>query len=109
MQKLGASAGLLLALAGCATSAAGIGKGKVEKTWTSQKEPQQVAGCLASRLNGSNPTFQDENGHYVVARNNGWGVPIVRYDVFKEGAATKIELRSSFSVGRGSDKLESCL
>lgn len=98
-----------LGLAGCATSAAGIREGKVEKSWTSQKAPQQVAGCVASKLIGSNPVFQDENGAYVVVRNNGYGIPMVRYDIYSDAGVTKIELRSNVGMFRGSDKLESCL
>lgn len=96
-------------LGGCAMSAAGIKKGSIERTWVSQKEPQQVAGCLASKLIGSNPVFQDEDGHYVVARNNGYGIPTTRYDVFKEGNQTRIDLRSTISINRGTSKLEECL
>lgn len=99
----------LVLLSGCAVSAAGLSKGAVEKSWTSAKSPQQVSGCLASKLIGSNPVFQDEQGHYVVVRNNGYGVPVVRYDIYAAGGSTAVELRSSLGVGRGSDKLESCL
>lgn len=100
---------LALALTGCATSADGIRKGEVEKSWSSQKAPQQVAGCVASKLIGSNPVFQDEDGHYVVVRNNGYGIPMVRYDIFERDGSTTVELRSNLGAFRGSDKLESCL
>lgn len=96
-------------LAGCATSAAGLKKGDVEKEWTSAREPKQVAGCVASKLIGSNPVFEDEDGHLVVVRNNGYGVPMVRYDIFAANGSTRVELRSSVGIGRGPDKLESCL
>jgi hypothetical protein len=98
-----------LFVAGCATSAAGLKQGKIEKQWSSNRPAQQVAGCLAAQLIGSNPTFVDEDGHHVVVRNNGYGIPMVRYDIFESDGKTTVELRSSAGVGRGSDKLESCL
>jgi len=99
----------LLTVGGCATSAAVLREGVAEKSWISSKQPQQVAGCVASKLIGSNPVFQDEDGHYVVLRNNGYGIPMVRYDIYSEGGATKVEVRSNGGMFRGSDKLETCL
>jgi hypothetical protein len=99
----------LMLLSGCATSAAGLMKGKVEQSWTSDKAPQQLAGCLASKLIGTNPVFQDESGHYVVVRNNSYGIPITRYDIYAVGGRTTVELRSSLSLNKGADKLETCL
>lgn len=101
--------GAALALAGCATSAAGLKKGQVEKEWSSAREPKQVAGCLASKLVGSNPVLEEEDEHFVVVRNNGYGLPMVRFDIFKRDGATRVELRSTLGFGRGADKLESCL
>lgn len=98
-----------LALAGCATSAAGLKKGDVERQWTSAKAPEQVAGCLAEKLIASNPVFKDEQGHHVVVRNNGYGIPISRYDIYAVNGTTRVELRSSISINQGADKLESCL
>lgn len=98
-----------VALNGCAMSAAGIGKGAVERQWTSNKSAQQVAGCLAASLVGSNPVFEEVPGRYVVLRNNGYGVPTVRYDVFAGSGVTQVELRSTIKVNRGIDKVERCL
>jgi len=60
-----------LILQGCAWSAEGLGRAKIENTYSSNKPASEVAGCISSRLMGSNPAFQQGDGHWVVVRNNG--------------------------------------
>lgn len=96
-------------LSGCAWSAEGLGRAKVENTYTSSKPASEVAGCVASRLMGSNPAFQSGEGHWVVVRNNGYGVPIVRWDIYQTAeGGSNIEFRRSVAIMSGEQKAASC-
>lgn len=101
--------GALLLLGGCAWSAEGLGRAKIEDTYASKKPASEVAGCVASRLMGSNPAFQEGEGHWVVVRNNGYGVPIVRWDIYQQtDGSSKIEFRRSVAMMSGEDKAATC-
>lgn len=96
-------------LGGCAWSAEGLGRAKIEDTYTSKKPAAEVAGCVSSRLMGSNPAFQQGEGHWVVVRNNGYGVPIVRWDIIQQSDGTsKIEFRRSVAIMSGEEKAATC-
>jgi hypothetical protein len=96
-------------LGGCAWSAEGLGRAKIEDSYTSSKPASEIAGCVASRLMGSNPAFQQEEGHWVVVRNNGYGVPIVRWDIIQQSDGTsKIEFRRSVAMMSGEQKAATC-
>lgn len=104
----GAAATLLLAQ-GCAMSAEGLGRAKVESAYTSAKPASEIAGCIASRLNGVNPAFQQGDGHWVVTRANGYGVPVVRWDVIQQAeGGSKIEFRRSVAPMSGEEKAATC-
>lgn len=97
------------ALTGCAMSAEGLGKAKLENAYTSAKPAAEVAGCIASRLHGSNPAFQQADGHWVVTRVNGYGVPTVRWDIVQQpDGGSKIEFRRSVAVMSGEEKAATC-
>jgi len=109
MHKVFIAALLALPLSACAWSAEGLGRAKIEDTYTSTKSASDVAGCVASRLMGSNPAFQDGEGHWVVVRNNGYGVPIVRWDIFQQpDGGSKIEFRRSVAMMSGEQKAATC-
>lgn len=96
-------------LQGCAWSAEGLGKAKLEDSYVSHKPASEIAGCMAARLMGSNPAFQDGEGHWIVVRNNGYGVPIVRWDIFQQPDGTsKIEFRRSIAMMSGEQKAATC-
>lgn len=98
-----------LLVSGCAWSAEGLGRAKVEDTYTSAKPASEVAGCVASRLMGSNPAFQEADGHWVVVRNNGYGVPTVRWDIIEQPeGGTLIEFRRSVAMMSGEEKAATC-
>lgn len=98
-----------LALSGCAWSAEGLGRSKIEDTYTSSKPASEVAGCVASRLMGSNPAFQQSENHWVVVRNNGYGVPIVRWDIIQQPeGGSLIEFRRSVAMMSGEQKAATC-
>lgn len=100
---------LAAALGGCAWSAEGLGRAKIEDTYTSTKPASEIAGCVASRLMGSNPAFQQGEGHWVVVRNNGYGVPIVRWDIIQQSDGTSlIEFRRSVAIMSGEEKAATC-
>ncbi len=101
--------GLALALQGCAWSAEGLGRAKVENVYSSKKPASEVAGCIASRLMGVNPAFQDGDGHWVITRSNGYGIPIVRWDVRDSpGGGSAIEFRRSVAMMSGEEKAATC-
>lgn len=98
-----------LALQGCATSAAGLSKGKVDESYSSAKAPSAVATCVVETLVGD-PVLRNEGDHYWIIRNNGYGMPAVRWDFLpKAGGGTAIELRSAIGINNGSDKVRSCI
>jgi hypothetical protein len=98
-----------LALQGCATSAAGLSKGKVDESYTSAKAPSAVATCVVETLVGD-PVMRNDADHYWIIRNNGYGMPAVRWDFLpKAGGGTTIELRSAIGINNGSDKVRACL
>lgn len=100
---------LSASLQACAWSAEGLGRAKIEDTYNSEKPASEVAGCVASRLHGSNPAFQMGDGHWVVVRNNGYGVPIVRWDVIdKPDGGSLIEFRRSVAMMSGEEKAATC-
>jgi len=101
--------GCALLVSGCAWSAEGLGRSNIEDTYTSDKDASNVAGCIASRLHGSNPAFQEGEGHWVVYRNNGYGVPIVRWDIYqREEGGSNIEFRRSVAMMSGEEKAATC-
>lgn len=98
------------ALSGCAWSAKGLMKGDVEDTYTSSHKAQEVAGCISSTLMGSNPAFPEGDGHWVVVRKNGYGVPIVRWDIYDTTEGSRIDFRRSMAMMSGEKKVEeNCL
>lgn len=98
-----------LLVSGCAMSAEGLGRAKIEDTYTSEKPASEIAGCVASRLMGSNPAFQESDGHWVVVRNNGYGIPIVRWDIIEQdGGGSRIEFRRSVAMMSGEEKAATC-
>lgn len=100
---------LSLPLAACATSIAGMANDEIDLTLESTKAPDIVAGCLATSLQGDNPMIRLGEGHYVVARNNGYGFPVIRWDIIGTPTGSRLELRTSTPVGEGVDKARRCL
>ncbi|NIJ37920.1 starvation-inducible outer membrane lipoprotein [Sphingopyxis panaciterrae] len=98
-----------LALTGCAASPAGLGKDEIDMTLVSPKKPDVVAGCIALSLQGDNPAIRADENHYVVVRKNGFGAPVIRWDIIGTDTGSRLELRSSLPVGSGSDKVKACL
>lgn len=96
------------ALSGCAASVAGLGEKSPRLTLESSRPAQQVAGCLATELQGTNPMVTIAEGHYVVARNNTYGMPMVRWDIFATATGSRLELRAQGPFGEGVDKARDC-
>lgn len=93
----------------CAWSAEGLGRAKIEDSYASAKPASQIAGCIASRLMGVNPAFQEGEKHWVVVRKNGYGIPIVRWDIYdNDGGGSKIEFRRSVAMMSGEEKAATC-
>lgn len=96
-------------LSGCATSVAGLGRDEVDMTLTSAKPPRQVATCLATTLIGSNPLLELSDTHFAVIRNNGYGVPVVRWDIIGTPTGSRVELRASIGINTGDERARACL
>lgn len=95
--------------AGCAMSAEGLGRAKVENTYSSGKPAAEVATCIATRLQGINPAFQQGEGHWVVLRANNYSVPIVRWDIYQlPDGGSKIDFRRSVAMSSGEQKATTC-
>lgn len=98
-----------IALSGCATSAAGLYRSKVEKTFTSEKAPQSVATCAVENLK-HNTQIRNDGEHYWVMRYNGYNIPQIRWDFLpRAGGGTTIELRTSIDIMAGDEVIKACL
>ena len=95
-------------LAGCASTAAGLLNSPPVSTYSSRSTPEHVAACVTLSLNGNSPSVKDGDDHYVVTRQNGFGRPVVRIDVVKEGVGSKIEVRRSVPFNTGLSKIRDC-
>lgn len=107
-ELLAASIGF--ALSACAWSAEGLAEAEIEDVYYSDLDPDIIAGCISTRLMGANPMIRVDEGHYAVLRNNGYGIPIVRWDIIgSETGQTRVEFRRSMAIMSGEDKAQSCL
>lgn len=106
--RIAALSAAALALAGCTTTAGGLAELELDDTYESDKSPKAVAICAAERMTGSE--LRDDDVNYWIIRDNGWGVPVVRWD-FKprEGGGTIVELRASFGINSGHNDVKPCL
>lgn len=104
-----AAALAMTSLAACATSGAGLLNSNVEETYASAKPPGTVANCAADRMSGS-VDVRNDGDHYWVLRNNGYGIPTVRWDFRPDGnGGTLIERRASIRVNVGTGDVRNCL
>jgi len=94
-------------ISGCAASVAGLGESEIYTAFESSRSAQQVAGCLALELKGSNPLVEVDEGHFIVTRSNIYG-PVARWDIFQIDSGSRLELRSSIDIGSGVDKARAC-
>lgn len=97
-----------LVLQGCAWSSGALGRAKIEDQYTSARSPSEVATCISTRLMGSNPMVTDGPDHYIITRSNGYGIPIVRWDVYRTEAGSRIEFRRSVAIMSGEKKVQEC-
>lgn len=97
-----------LPLAGCAWSAEGLAETDPEDTYYSELAPDIIAGCISGRLHGQNPMFRQAEGHYVVLRENGYGIPIVRWDIIGNEEGSRIEFRRSIAMMSGEERAATC-
>lgn len=98
----------VLALSGCAASIEGLGNDEVDLTLTSTKPAEEVASCIALKLKGDNDLIRISADHFVVSRKNGYGFPVVRWDIKTAPGGSTLELRSSSPVGEATDKVRDC-
>lgn len=98
----------ILALAGCATSSAGLYQMSVEHRLSGSKSAQEWATCTADLMQGS-PTLRGSGGHWWLTRDNGYGIPIIRWDFTDQpGGGSIAELRANAITGAAKDKLARC-
>jgi hypothetical protein len=95
------------ALAGCATSAAGLADRPAKFTLQSGKTPQSWATCAAEKLIGNNQ-LRNEGDHYWLLRFNGYGIPVVRWDFYPAGTGARAELRATIGINTGDEKVRAC-
>lgn len=98
------------AVAGCAMSAAGLGRSPVELVIESQtKTPQQFAECSVETMIG-NTAIRGSGDHYYVLRYSGYQIPYARWDFRpRPGGGSVAELRrANISVGAGVDRVRNC-
>lgn len=99
---------LAFALSGCATSLAGLGDSPPETVFDAPRTPMQISQCLALEYKGGAQIIEGANGSFIVSRSNAYGVPITRIDLIPIEAGTRVEFRSSISIGAGVSKAREC-
>lgn len=99
----------VLALSGCAATLEGLGNDEVDLTLTSGKPAEEVAACIVLKLQGDNDLIRISADHFVVSRKNGYGFPVVRWDIKTSPSGSTLELRSSTPVGEATDKVRECI
>lgn len=98
----------LLLVCGCAASQAGLANDKLIESFHSAKPAGVVAGCVQQNLR-ANPSLGTDGTNYWVTRQNGYGMPVVRYD-FKPDAngGSTVEYRSRLRINNGLGKVKHC-
>lgn len=103
--------GALVALSGCATSAAGLGRSPVEMVIESPtKTPRQFAECSVETMIGDTD-IRGDGDHFYVLRFSAYQTPYARWD-FKPrpGGGSIAELRRlNISYGAGVDRVRDCI
>lgn len=94
-----------LALAGCATTPAGLAETRVEKSVTSQKTAQVFALCVAENVSGA--ILRDDGARYWVLLEV-FGTPRHRWDFIPTETGSIAELRSTGIAGDESGSVEDC-
>ncbi len=97
---------IIAALAGCATSGAGLYKTDIKKTVYSEKPSSEFAVCVAEALGGS-VELRSSGEHYWVMRII-FDTPRHRWDFTPVPGGSKAELRSTGLAGSGAGKVEAC-
>lgn len=102
--------GAAFILAGCATTAAGLGRSPLEMTVESlTKTPRQFAECAVGEMSGSTD-IRGEGDHYYILRFSGYQMPYARWDFRpRPGGGSIAELRrANISIGSGAGDVRDC-
>ena len=95
-----------LALAGCATTPAGLAKTNVEKTFTSTKTALAWATCVAENTPEAE-LRSDGTRHWVLVSE--FGVPRIRWDFIPTEGGSIVEQRTTAFIGKQSRMVEKCI
>lgn len=106
-RKIGVAV-LALTLSGCSANQAGLLNSPVIQTLTSDKPAGEVSACVQQHLNGG-PTQGTDGTKYWVTRQNGYGMPVVRYDFIPAAHGSIVEYRSKLRINNGLPKVRACL
>lgn len=98
----------VLLLSACATSTAGLGEKSPSLVFEGTRDAEEAANCLVSDLQGGKQLSRVAPDHFVVARTNAYGVPVVRWDIFSTPTGNRVELRASFGINAGEPKARTC-
>jgi hypothetical protein len=99
---------IALVLSGCAASPAGLARTAVKSTVPSNKSAQEFATCVAEVVL-EQAELRGSGDHYWVLRENGVGIPVVRWDFTNQVAGGSIaELRATAYAGAAKDKVRAC-
>lgn len=97
---------ILIAGACVSTTAADLAQRDVEATFTSSKSPQEFAACVADNIAATES--RGEGDHLWVLINDGYGVPIARWDFTRTANGSKAEARATPLATRSDAKVQSC-
>lgn len=95
-----------VALAGCATTPAGLADTRVEKTVASSKSSQAFANCVADNLPGD-VQIRSEGAHYWVMIYT-FDTPRHRWDFTPTTEGSVAQLRSTGLAGAMTGTVEKC-
>lgn len=90
-----------LALAGCATTPAGLAETSLERTVSSTKTAEAFATCVAENLPGGAEMRSAEGRYWVLVKI--FGSPRYRADFIPTETGSVAELRSTAATGWGKE------
>jgi hypothetical protein len=95
-----------LALAGCATTPAGLAETRVERTIMSSKSAEEFAVCVAEHLPGGAELRSFAGKYWVLIEV--FGTPRHRWDFTATENGSIAELRSTGLAGSEANKVQNC-
>lgn len=95
-----------LLVSGCATSIPGIQREPVQATYTSAKQPLEIARCFKAKMPGLD-VYPGEN-EVSVSNKNQFGAILMNWTIRPVPEGSVIDLRKTNSMTPGQAQMEQC-